>query len=63
MEGTRKEQLVEGCGDLSDLSTQLSGQQWRWDRRSARDHSETGLFKRAGNRCDLAVSGLQIPAG
>ena len=34
-----------------------------FSRRFARDHSETGLFKRAGNRCDLAVSGLQIPAG
>lgn len=39
---------MEGCGDLSDLSTQLSGQQWRWDRRSARDHSETGLLKELG---------------
>lgn len=32
MEADKKRTLVEGCGDLSDLSTQLSGQQWRWDR-------------------------------
>lgn len=25
MEGTKKRTLVEGCGDLSDLSTQFSG--------------------------------------
>ena len=58
MEGTRKEHWWRDA-----VIYQLSGQQWRWNWRSARDHSETGLFKRAGNRCDLAVSGLQISAG
>ena len=33
MEGTRKEHWWRDArGDLSDLSTQFSGQQWRWDR-------------------------------
>ena len=47
MEGTRKEHWWRDAVIYQIYPRRFSGQQWRWDRRSARDHSETGLFEKS----------------
>ncbi len=56
----KKQPWWKRVGGLSDLSEELSGQQWGWDRRSSGNHKQTGLFTGAGSGRDLAVSGVSI---
>src|SRR5215472_8171535 len=55
--------MVEACGDLRDLSAELSGHERRWCRRSEWDSRAAGVLAADGCGCDLDCADVSVAAG